>query len=222
MTGHRIKLVLIVTVLLASALALLAWTQTWIQADVGAQGGAVHHLDVTGSQAAPALTALALAGLALAGALTIAGIVIRVVLGILEVLLGVSVFLASLSAVVDPVGASASAVTAVTGIAGPESLKASVDQASLSGWPYLALGASCLMALAGVLVVVTARHWPGPTARYQAVRLAPVSGHGAVKSKADGTADETGRATTGAAPGTANGDSVGDWDDLSRGNDPTV
>jgi uncharacterized membrane protein (TIGR02234 family) len=244
-TARRIKLTLIVTVLVASALVLLAWTQTWVQARVAGEGGVARQLEVTGSQAAPALTALALAGLALAGALSIAGVVIRVVLGILEALLGVSVFLASLSAVTDPAAASASAVTAVTGITGTESVRASLVGTTLGGWPYLALAAACLMVLAGLGVVITARRWPGPTARYQAVRLAPASIHDAATSKADGRAYETGYATTDAtestgtptdgtprtangdaptdgAPGTANGDAVIDWDDLSRGDDPTA
>src|SRR5665647_2348429 len=122
MTGRRLKLTLILGVLLASGLALLAWTQVWINADVAMLGAVQRHLPVPGSTASPALSALALAGLALGGARTIAGPVIRVVLGLLEVLLGVSVFLAAFAAVSDPAAASAGAVTKATGIAGKNSI----------------------------------------------------------------------------------------------------
>jgi uncharacterized membrane protein (TIGR02234 family) len=221
--ARRIKLALIVTVLVASALVLLAWTQTWVQASVAGEDGGAHQLEVTGSQAAPALTALALAGLALAGALSIAGVVIRVVLGILEVLLGVSVFIASLSAVTDSAAASASAVTAATGITGSESVQASVVGTTVSGWPYLALSAACLMVVAGAVIVLTAARWPGPTARYQAVRLASAAPNAASSLDADAAAHADAAADPLAAPpAERHGDSVGDWDDLSRGNDPTA
>lgn len=213
--GRRVKLLIIVTVIGASALALLAWTQTWVLADLIIQGTATARIDVTGSTAAPALTALALAGLALAGALTIAGPVIRVVLGVLETLLGVSVFLAALTAVIDPAGASAAAVTAATGIAGHESIHAGVASATLTGWPYLALAAAGIMVVAGIGVLSTQHRWPGPTTRYQAVRLVPASTDADAASASDGVAPAGDSAAR-------RSDSVGDWDDLSRGEDPTA
>jgi uncharacterized membrane protein (TIGR02234 family) len=213
--GRRVRLLVIVTVIGASALALLAWTQTWVLADLIIQGTATARIDVTGSTAAPALTALALAGLALAGALTIAGPVIRVVLGVLETLLGVSVFLAAVTAVIDPAGACAAAVTAATGIAGHKSIQAGVASATLTGWPYLALVAAGIMVVAGISVLSTQHRWPGPTTRYQAVRMVPAS-----------TDADEGAASDGVAPADESAarrsDSVGDWDDLSRGEDPTA
>lgn len=203
--GRRIKLALILGVLVASGIALLSWTQVWILADVATSGSARDSLEVTGSTASPALTALALAGLALGGALTIAGPVIRVVLGLLEVLLGFSVFLGAFLAVTDPAGASAAAVTAATGISGRESIEAAVIDPTVTAWPFLALAAAVLMALVGVAVVVTARRWPGPTTRYQAVRLEP--------------ARPAGDDAAAAAP---TRDAVDDWDELSRGDDPTA
>ena len=202
---RRIKLALILGVLAASGIALLSWTQVWILADVATSGSARDHLEVTGSTASPALTALALAGLALGGALTIAGPVIRVVLGLLEILLGVSVFLGAFLAVSDPAGASAAAVTAATGISGTESIDQAVIDPTVTAWPFLALAAAVLMALVGVAVVVTARRWPGPTTRYQAVRLDPQLPAGA---------DAAAEAPT--------HDAVDDWDELSRGDDPTA
>jgi uncharacterized membrane protein (TIGR02234 family) len=202
MSLRRIKPMLVLAVLLASGIALLAWTQVWATVRLAGAGAAEQVLDVTGTVAAPGLTALALAGLALAGALTIAGAVIRIILGLLEMLLGVCVVLSAALAVFDPVGASAAAVTTATGIAGSDSTRAAVSGAELSFWPFLALAAGVLMFAIGLAVCVTARAWPGPTTRYDATRFAPA---------------------TDAAPGPSRPrDAVDDWDGLTRGDDPTA
>jgi uncharacterized membrane protein (TIGR02234 family) len=199
---RRIKPILILAVIGASGLALLAWTQVWATVRLAADGTNQQVLDVTGTIAAPGLTALALAGLALAGALTIAGVVIRIVLGILEMLLGVSVILSAALALADPVGASAAAVTAATGIAGTDSTRAAVQSAALTFWPFLALAAGVLMVVVGLVVCVSARRWPGPTTRYETTRFQPV------------TDAATGRPRP--------RDAVDDWDGLTRGDDPTA
>jgi len=217
MSPRRLKLTLILVILAASATALLAWTQVWVQAEVGLPDSGSQVLQIDGAVAAPALTALALSGFALAGALTIAGRLIRIVLGVLEVLLGSSVFLAAYLAVQDPAQASAAAVTAATGIAGHESIQLSVLGSSVTPWPFVAMGAAVIMVVAGVLVVLTSARWPGATRKYQAVRFEQVStagdsGQGSLRP------DDTPSPSSGAAPS----DSVGDWDDLSRGEDPTA
>ncbi|MDJ0336917.1 Trp biosynthesis-associated membrane protein [Cryobacterium sp. PH31-O1] len=214
MPPRRLKLVLILTVLAASSLALLAWTQMWVQAEVGLPDAGTQVLEIDGAVAAPALTALALSGFALAGALTIAGRFIRVVLGALEVLLGFSVFLAAYLAVEDPSQASAAAVTAATGIAGHESIKLSVIGTVVTPWPFVALAAAVIMAATGVAVILTSARWPGQTRKYQAVRFETVA-------SPDGS--DTAVPPVGYEPTeVAANDSVGDWDDLSRGEDPTA
>src|SRR3954467_10287105 len=80
-------------------------------------------VSVAGSVAAPALTALALAGLALTAALAIAGPVFRIVLALLGVLLGVAVLISAITAVSDAVRASSSAITTATGVAGDASIR---------------------------------------------------------------------------------------------------
>lgn len=207
MAGKRVKLLLIVAVLAASGLALLAWTQVWVEVDVAAAAAATH-LTVAGSTAAPAVTALALAGLALAGALTIAGPVIRSVLGALAVLLGLSVLIAALAPVTDPAAASAPAVTAVTGVAGAQSVRADVAGATVTAWPWVALLGAVLLAAAGIGILLTGRRWPGST-RGQQTRFVP----------AGAAMDTTDRH---AAPAAPSADAVGDWDQLSRGDDPTA
>lgn len=200
--GRRLKLTLILAVLVASALALLAWTQVWINAQVAidGHGGAMQPLAVDGANAAPALTALALAGLALAGALSIAGVIIRFILGLLEILIGVSVFISAITAIADPSAASAAAYTALTGIAGKESTLVGTVDPVATFWPWIAVLAAAIMVIAGLGIAISARRWPGPTKRYQATRLEPVSDQGVDHSH----------------------DAVDDWDELSRGDDPTT
>ena len=217
MSPRRLKLVLILTILGASSLVLLAWTQVWFQAEVGLPSAGTQVLQIDGAVAAPALTALALSGFALAGALTIAGRFIRIVLGALEVLLGVSVFLAAFLAVQDPSQASTAAVTAATGIAGHESIQLSVLGTSVTPWPFVAMLIAVIMATTGIFVILTNGRWPGPTKKYQTVRFeaVPSPNDAAGKLFVPG-ADPV--ETTGPAPS----DPVGDWDDLSRGEDPTA
>jgi uncharacterized membrane protein (TIGR02234 family) len=209
MTARRLRLVVILLVLAASALALLAWTQVWIGADVLQSGTAPKTLEVTGSTAAPGLTALALAGMALAGALSIAGPVIRVVLGLLEILLGISVGLSAALALGDPAGSSAALVTAATGIAGRGSVANGVIASVSTPWPYLALLAGVVMGVAGALILLTARRWPGTGSRYQAVRFETAEAAATGGSSADPSTDPS-------------GDAVDDWDGLTRGEDPTA
>jgi len=204
-TGKRLRLLLILTVLAASTLALLAWTRVWGTVDVPVSGGGVERIEVGGAIAAPAITALALAGFALAGALTIAGPVIRVVLGVLEILIGASVFLSAFLAISDPARASSAAVTAATGIAGRDSIANAVQATATTAWPYLALVSAVIMAVAGFSVVFTTKRWPGATKKYQTVRFEPLRADAAAS---DREADR--------AP-----DAVVDWDELSRGEDPT-
>jgi len=203
---RRFKLRFILVVLAASTLALLAWTQVWVNTAVIGTGAEKLLLAIDGSAASPAITALALAGFALAGALTIAGRVVRVVLGVLESLIGVSVFLASFQVLVDPALASASEVTKATGIAGTESILAVVSESTATPWPYVAVAASVIMVLAGLGISVTAGRWAGATTKYQTTRMEPAAG----------------AASRSGAERESTPDAVVDWDDLSRGQDPTA
>jgi hypothetical protein len=149
-SGRRLKRNLVILVLAASGLALLAWTQLWANVAVATSGSARQTLEVSGATAAPGLTALALAGFALAGALAIAGPVIRFVLGLLEVLLGFSVSLAAFLALRNPAAASAGAVTKATGVSGTASVRDVVLSAASTPWPFVALLAGVVMAAAGI------------------------------------------------------------------------
>ncbi|RWZ61380.1 peptidase [Labedella populi] len=196
MTARRLKSLSIVAVLAVSGLVFLAWTREWFVLEVTAGASSDVPVVVTGETAAPALAALGLAGLAAGAALSIAGRGFRVVLALLTILIGGSVILSGVLASVDPVGSSTSAISAATGIAGRESVAAVVGAVEVSVWPGATMFVGALLVLAGVLVLVTASRWPGPSRKYDALRL----------EHADDGAPL---------------DSVDSWDELSRGDDPT-
>lgn len=190
MTGRRLKLASILLGVALSGLTLLSWTQTWFTVDL--QSGQT--LSVLGDVAAPALTALALSGLALAAALSIAGVVFRVILGALQAAIGALIVTSAVMAIADPITASAKTITAATGVDGHDSIAQLVSAVSSTAWPALALVFGVLLTLLGVLIAVTARRWPASSRKYQAVRL----------EEADGERS-----------------AAGDWDALSDGRDPT-
>ena len=188
--GRALRSRSIFGVIIAAALTLLATTQPWWTVLIIDR----EPLEVAGTVASPALSALALASLALAAALALSGRFFRVVLGGLQALIGLTTLLAAIRSITSPVDASATVISDATGVAGPESIAGLVDSVVLTAWPWVAVAAGALALLVGVFILVTARRWPLATSKYQAVRLQDPN-----------------------APRS----SVGDWDALSEGEDPT-
>jgi len=206
MNPARMKLPVIVATVVGSALALLSWSQTWFElrlTDSAAQGGG-EAIAVAGSVASPALAALALAGLALVAALAIAGPVIRIVLGILELVIGGCLLLATFLTLGSPIAAVAPAVTDATGVTGAGPTAELVASATATGWPVAAIVGGALLILAGLVVLVTGTRWPSSSRRYRGTRLADDEAR---------PAEAGGRAASDRA--------IDDWDELSRGDDPT-
>lgn len=190
MTHQRLRLLSILAGLILAGLSLIAWTQPWVSVTV-VNGPS---LDVGGDVAAPALSTLALAALALVGALTVAGPVFRVILGVLEVALGGLIVYSAAAALSNPVLAAGPAITEVTGISGAEPIRALVSSAAVTVWPALTLVFGILIVVLALIVIGTNRRWPVSGRKYQPVRL----------EKADGESSN-----------------VESWDALSGGNDPT-
>lgn len=204
MSRARMKLPAIIASVVGSGLALLAWSQTWFGLVLASGTGAhvnAEVIAVSGSVASPALAALGLAGLALAAALALAGPAIRVVLGVLEIVLGGCLVLAAWLALADPVAAVSASVTEATGVAGDGPTAELVGAAVATAWPAVALVGGVLVAAAGGLVLATGTRWPGSSRRYRS-GLEPADGAPAVER---GAAERA----------------VDDWDELSRGDDPT-
>lgn len=207
MTTARMKLPVIAATVVGAALAVLSWSQTWFfleLTDASAQG-AGDPIPVPGSIASPALAALGLAGLALAAALAIAGPAIRIVLGVLEVVLGGCVLLAAWLTLGDPVGAVSPAVTDATGVSGVVPTTQLVASADATSWPAAAIIGGVLLVAAGVVVLATGTRWPASSRRYRAARFAD----------AEELASEAARERA------ASDRAIDDWDELSRGDDPT-
>lgn len=229
MTGRRAKYSTMLLLVVGSGLALLAATQPWFTIRLTDTAEHATTVTVAGSVAAPALTALALAGLALTAALAIAGPVFRIVLALLGILLGVSVLLSAIAAVSDAVRASASAITTATGVAGDASIHHLVHSVETAFWPWLAVAAGVLIVLASAAVVVFSRLWPGPSRKYQ-TRFAGEDGRPAdeVVAEAAGEDAEAPSADQGATPDAPTSPTsldrdtaIDSWDDLTRGDDPT-
>jgi uncharacterized membrane protein (TIGR02234 family) len=193
------KLPAIVLTIAGGGLAMLSWSQTWftlvLVTGAGSGGAAIA---VAGQLASPALAALGLAALALAAAFALAGPGLRIVLAVLELLLGGCVLLAASLSLGDPVAAVAPAVTQATGVAGSEPTAALVASATASWWPAVAIVGGVLLVLAGAVVLWSGAAWPASSRRY-----------GSAKRIADASA------------ASANDRAVVEWDELTRGDDPT-
>jgi len=227
--NRRSKYVALLALVVGSGLTLLSATQTWFSVHLTDVGSHVGILGVPGSTAAPALTALALAGLALTAALAIAGPIFRIVLALLGMLLGVSVLISAGSALADALRASSSVITTATGVAGEASIRRLVDAVDVQFWPWLAVVGGALIVLANAAVIVFSRLWPGSSRKYQ-TRFAGADGRDAAAAlgiaDTPESDDEEARAVaegeTAAEPATLDRDTAIDsWDELSRGDDPT-
>jgi uncharacterized membrane protein (TIGR02234 family) len=189
MSPSRLRLISMVAIVAEAALVSLAWSQTWFLLRLsGAE------VPVPGAVAGGALLPLALASLALVAALALAGPFFRVVLGVLDALLGVCVVAVSVWALSDPVRASLPVLVDATGFTADE--QAFLDEIASTvtlPWPFVGLAGGVLMILTGIAIAVTSRAWPTSGAKYSRTRL----------ETPDGTA-------------------IHDWDALSEGDDPTT
>ncbi len=196
MTPSRLRLLAITLPLVSSSIAFVAWSQPWVQVRLADGRGLV----AAGDVAAPAIPPLAIAALALVGALALAGVVFRVILGVLQALLGTGIAASGLLATADPVQSAAATITAATGVEGLESVRALVESATTTVWPAVAIVAGLLAVVIGLGIAITASRWPLRPRRFDAVRLAPIDGAGDLP-----------------AP-----DRQDAWDALSDGDDPTA
>lgn len=148
-------------------------------------------VEVSGTQAAPAILAAAVAILAAVAAVGLVGRAGRWVVAVVVVACGVLVAATSFGVTADPVAAVTPVVAAETGVgtlAGP---------VVTSAWPWVAVGVGVLDVLAGVWFVRASRAWSGPSQRHEP----------ATAGTASPTAGEP--------------DERSDWDALSRGDDPS-
>ncbi|WP_085367715.1 Trp biosynthesis-associated membrane protein [Leifsonia sp. NCR5] len=233
--SRRAKYLTLLALVVGSGLALLASTQTWFTVHLTDVAEHTATLAVPGSAAAPALTALSLAGLALAAALAIAGPAFRIVLALLGLLLGASVLISSISALADALRASTATITMATGVAGSASIARLVDTVAAEFWPGVAVAGGVVLVLASAAVVVTNRLWPGSSRKYQTrfededgttllldhdAEVEDAEAAATVSDDAEARAAADGETPSGAAA-IDKDTAIDSWDDLSRGEDPT-
>lgn len=210
MRAARMKAPSIVLTIVGAALVLLSWSQTWFDVRLAADvASSASQLQVAGDVASPALAAFALAAFALAGALAIAGPVIRLLLGVLDLALAGCIALATSISLGDPGAAASPAVTEVTGVAGAVSTARLIESNSATFWPSISIVGALLVGAAAVLVLVTGSRWNRASSRFRAARF-------------DHVADAPTGATSAPTSAEATADHAVDaWDELSRGDDPT-
>jgi hypothetical protein len=204
------RILTVVLGLAGVALVVLAGTRTWAHVTVLDLPG-MTDVALGGRQAAPAVVPVALACGAAVVVLTLAGRVVRLLVALGLVGLGALVVSLTLAARDDAAGALVRSLRTGVGMFGgavsvgvPQGLDADQTRTVLTGWPWLAVAGGVLLAVAGLVALLTGWAWPGPARRFEAPGAAatpvPVPG---------GSADR----------GSAPMDDA--WDSLSRGDDPT-
>lgn len=197
MRGSRSKRILLVAIVIGSVLTLAAATRIWVEIDLFAGAAAFDELSVTGQQLNPSISPIAIAALASALVLAIAGPVLRRVLGAVVLLLGAGIALLGANAQLDPRGGVEWVVAEATGLAG-DAQYALVSGLSTTPWPVLTCVYGGAIALAGVLVLLLGGGWRAAGRKYQS------------------RPDRGDAAAAGGAP-----DRIGEWDALSEGQDPS-
>ena len=161
------------TLILLSVLAALAvfgtTTQTWIHVSISQGGVAQSDLNIPGSKAAVAVSALALVALAGALATSIAGKIARVITALIMFLGAAGIVAVVLGVLANPVAAAMSEVGAATGIEGQGS------NATTTVFPVLAVVAALVLAVVSLLVLFFSRSWNVRT-KYDAAKQTQTGG----------------------------------------------
>jgi uncharacterized membrane protein (TIGR02234 family) len=189
----------------AGGLALTSSSSPWADVTITRQAPLPPTAEVlTGGQAAPLVGACGL--LLLAAALAVIAVrgAGRVVVGLVVALAGGVLVWSGVRGLSGRLGVELSDVTSSVGLAG-----AQVDTDASVTWPLLALLAGVLGVLAGALVVLRGRGWPGMSRRYE--RTTAPGSPAPAPARARSTRPESPEDRHQAA-----------WKALDRGDDPTV
>lgn len=197
LTSKRVVLVLM---LVSASVILVSGSREWAWGSAGDAVLGASVLHGRGSDIAPGALAAALVGLASAVAAATAGTVVRVIAAWSAMLAAVLGAVVIISILADP-GAALGALAATgTGRSGSV---AALGQAG--SWAWVALSATLVMGIGGLFALVGASRWNGLSNRYDP----PVAGQTAQTSQLSSTGDLGRRREL-------------EWDQLSRGEDPTI
>lgn len=147
------KATLVLLTLLAALAVFGTTTQTWIHVEIDAGEVAQSDLDIPGSKAAVAVSALALVAAAGALATTIAGKYARILTSLIVFASALGIMAAAGGVLADPAAAAVAEVGAATGIEGrPQNTVATL-------FPVLAMVAAGIMALGALVLLWAGRGW---------------------------------------------------------------
>jgi len=194
------KALLLALIALAGAIALIGSTQTWVTISLSQGAAAFSSLVITGQKLNSSLSPVAIAALACALALTIAGPVFRRMLGVLAALLGAGLATLGAIALADSTAASAASIGEATGILGDAQAEL-VSSVNVTAWPAITIVAGALLVIAGAAVLVLGGRWRSGGRKYQSAALSakePSAGDDPVER-----------------------DRISDWDAMNSGQDPT-
>jgi uncharacterized membrane protein (TIGR02234 family) len=188
---------------LAGGLALSSSSQPWADVTITREAPLPPTSEVlTGSQAAPLVAACGLLLLAAAVAVIAVRGVARVAVGLLVAVAAGALGWSGLRGATGALRLDASDVTSAVGLG-----RAQVTSDPVVGWAALALVAGALGVLAGLLVVLRGRRWPGMGRRYERTATA---------------GPQTPSPARPARPETDEDRHQAAWKALDRGDDPTV
>lgn len=188
----RRKGVVVLATVLAALAAFGSTTQTWLAVILPQTAVQTPSIQVPGSDAATAVTAFALVGLAAALAASIAARTARWIIAVILTVAGAGIVFSSVAVATDPAASAAPAIGEALGVTSQEGVSVTA-----TAMPWLAALAGLLLVLCAAWLLIAGRGWR--TAR----RYEKSAGRGR-SAKADANADE-----------------IDSWDSLSRGEDPT-
>lgn len=193
----RSKFLLLVGIFVSGGLALFGATQTWVSASLADGSAAFGWIAVTGQQANPSLSPIALATMAAVLALTIAGKGFRVVLGALVLLFGVAIAAIAGTVIAAPARAITGRLSEVTGIAGEGQLDI-ITGIEASPILVVTLCAGIVLTVLGLCVLLLGRKWLSAGRKYSTEAV----------PKAAKANDDT-------------PDRISDWESMNTGEDPS-
>jgi len=181
--------------LLGGVIALIGATQTWVTA-TGFDAAHIDVVQLSGQEASPVITAMALVTIAAGAALSIARKIGRWIIGIVSIIGAATMGFASINVLTDPLNAVALKIAETTGTTGQGGGPAAEIDVTL--FPWLTMAGAVIAVIGGLLALVVGGRWPvGKTKKYDV-------GEDQQQNTRDGELDE-----------------IDTWDELSRGEDPT-
>ncbi|NJC22266.1 putative membrane protein (TIGR02234 family) [Arthrobacter pigmenti] len=189
---RRRKGIVVLATVVAALAAFGSTTQTWLSVLLPQDAVQTPSIQVPGSDAATAVTAFALVGLAAALAASIAGTVARWIITLILMVAGAGIAWSSFAVILDPAPAAAPAIGDALGVSAPQGVSVAITP-----MPWVAVVAGILLIICALWILGAGRRWSAARRYEKSVRIKP--------------ATET----------NSNADEIDSWDSLSRGDDPT-